>query len=311
MILDETLHCPNMVNIRDDNKKSSRVRLPVHERLSRTFGGTSSLGLISMYFAACSVPSRKKRSSCVARLFLFLSIVSPDMSVRSVVRPPGSPTAPVAPPTSRVRSSDWAILNREIATYQRQYSVSTNMEMQHTHQGNEISNMNGGRGRINAAVESDRLLERFCKVGANGITALPTFMPVATQAALKGLTQQQTEALGVTLIFKSPRNNTYHLSLRPGTKVLDAAGGAHKFQGWRKNMLTDSGGFQMIFVLMSDSSFSKVTEEGVLFESPFTGEPTMLTPEESMAIQHSIGADVMMQLDDVVSSLTTGPRVEE
>ncbi|KAG8731649.1 hypothetical protein FRC12_019637 [Ceratobasidium sp. 428] len=62
---------------------------------------------------------------------------------------------------------------------------------------------------------------------------------------------------------------------------------------------------------MSDSSFSKVTEEGVLFESPFTGEPTMLTPEESMAIQHSIGADIMMQLDDVVSSLTTGPRVEE
>ncbi|KAG8731654.1 Queuine tRNA-ribosyltransferase catalytic subunit 1 [Ceratobasidium sp. 428] len=128
-------------------------------------------------------------------------------------------------------------------------------------------------------------------------------MPVATQAALKGLTQQQTEALGVSLIL----NNTYHLSLRPGTKVLDAAGGAHKFQGWRKNMLTDSGGFQMV----SLSSFSKVTEEGVLFESPFTGEPTMLTPEESMAIQHSIGADIMMQLDDVVSSLTTGPRVEE
>ncbi|CAE6503870.1 unnamed protein product [Rhizoctonia solani] len=138
---------------------------------------------------------------------------------------------------------------------------------------------------------------------AHGVTALPTFMPVATQAALKGLTQQQTEALGVTLIL----NNTYHLNLRPGTKVLDAAGGAHRFQGWRKNMLTDSGGFQMV----SLSSFSKVTEEGVLFESPFTGEPTMLTPEESMAIQHSIGADIMMQLDDVVSSLTTGPRVEE
>ncbi|KAG9123870.1 Queuine tRNA-ribosyltransferase catalytic subunit 1, partial [Ceratobasidium sp. 392] len=61
----------------------------------------------------------------------------------------------------------------------------------------------------------------------------------------------------------------------------------------------DSGGFQMVLVLMTgDSSFSKVTEEGVLFESPFTGEPTMLTPEESMAIQHSIGADIIMQLDD-------------
>jgi hypothetical protein len=61
-------------------------------------------------------------------------------------------------------------------------------------------------------------------------------MPVATQAALKGLTPQQTEELGITLIL----NNTYHLNLRPGTKVLDAAGGAHKFQGWRRNLLTVS-----------------------------------------------------------------------
>jgi queuine tRNA-ribosyltransferase catalytic subunit len=118
-------------------------------------------------------------------------------------------------------------------------------------------------------------------------------MPVATQAALKGLTPQQTEDLGISLIL----NNTYHLNLRPGTKILEAAGGAHKFQGWRKNLLTvicpystsstghsqadnheprsnqDSGGFQMV----SLSSFTQVTEEGVLFASPFTGEPTMLT----------------------------------
>ncbi|KAG8932877.1 hypothetical protein FRC03_012870 [Tulasnella sp. 419] len=138
---------------------------------------------------------------------------------------------------------------------------------------------------------------------AHGTTALPTFMPVATQAALKGLTSQQTEELGISLIL----NNTYHLNLRPGTKVLDVSKGAHAFQGWRKNLLTDSGGFQMV----SLSSFTEVTEEGVLFASPFTGEPTMLTPEESISIQHSIGADIVMQLDDVVSSLTTGPRVEE
>lgn len=138
---------------------------------------------------------------------------------------------------------------------------------------------------------------------AHGVTMLPTFMPVATQAAIKGLTPQQMESLGVTLIL----NNTYHLSLRPGTKVLDAAGGAHRFQGWKHNLLTDSGGFQLV----SLSKFTKITEEGALFQSPFTGEPTMLTPEESMSIQHSIGADIIMQLDDVVSSLTTGPRVEE
>ncbi|KAK0454786.1 tRNA-guanine(15) transglycosylase-like protein [Armillaria borealis] len=138
---------------------------------------------------------------------------------------------------------------------------------------------------------------------AHGVTMLPTFMPVATQAAIKGLTPQQVEALGVTLIL----NNTYHLNLRPGMKVLNEAGGAHKFQGWQRNLLTDSGGFQLV----SLSKFTTITEEGALFLSPFTGEPTMLTPEESISIQHSIGADIIMQLDDVVSSLTTGPRVEE
>lgn len=98
---------------------------------------------------------------------------------------------------------------------------------------------------------------------------LPTFMPVATQAAIKGLTPQQMESLGITLIL----NNTYHLNLRPGIRVLDAAGGAHKFQGWKRNLLTDSGGFQLV----SLSAFTKITEEGALFQSPFTGEPTMLT----------------------------------
>ncbi|KDR75869.1 hypothetical protein GALMADRAFT_68696 [Galerina marginata CBS 339.88] len=138
---------------------------------------------------------------------------------------------------------------------------------------------------------------------AHGVTMLPTFMPVATQAAIKGLTSQQMEALGVTLIL----NNTYHLNLRPGLKVLNAAGGAHKFQGWDRNLLTDSGGFQLV----SLSKFTTITEEGALFSSPFTGEPTMLTPEESISIQHTIGPDIIMQLDDVVSSLTTGSRVEE
>jgi len=139
--------------------------------------------------------------------------------------------------------------------------------------------------------------------GKDGTTLLPTFMPVATQAAIKGLSPQQVDALGITLML----NNTYHLNLRPGTKVLDALGGAHQFQGWRRNLLTDSGGFQLV----SLSKFTQITEEGALFSSPYTGEPTMLTPEESISIQHSIGADIIMQLDDVVHSLTTGPRVEE
>ena len=69
---------------------------------------------------------------------------------------------------------------------------------------------------------------------AHGVTMLPTFMPVATQAAIKGLTPQQVEALGVTLIL----NNTYHLNLRPGIEILKEAGGAHKFQNWPRNLLT-------------------------------------------------------------------------
>ncbi|KAH9017723.1 Queuine tRNA-ribosyltransferase [Lactarius pseudohatsudake] len=119
----------------------------------------------------------------------------------------------------------------------------------------------------------------------HGVTLLPTFMPVATQAAIKGLTPQQMEGLG----------------------VLREAGGAHRLQGWNHNLLTDSGGFQLV----SLNKFTKITEEGALFASPFTGEPTMLTPEESISIQHAIGADIIMQLDDVVSSLTVGPRVGE
>ncbi|KAJ3748771.1 tRNA-guanine(15) transglycosylase-like protein [Lentinula detonsa] len=137
---------------------------------------------------------------------------------------------------------------------------------------------------------------------AHGETVLPTFMPVATQAAIKGLTPEQVESLGITLIL----NNTYHLNLRPGVDVLKAAGGAHLFEGWRHNMLTDSGGFQLV----SLSKFTTITEKGALFSSPFTGESTILTPEESISIQHAIGADIIMQLDDV-GDLLQGPRVEE
>ncbi|KAI6166132.1 tRNA-guanine(15) transglycosylase-like protein [Pisolithus thermaeus] len=145
---------------------------------------------------------------------------------------------------------------------------------------------------------------RVCRMElAHGVTMLPTFMPVATQAAIKGLTAEQVESLGITLIL----NNTYHLNLRPGIKTLNEVGGAHNFQGWNRNLLTDSGGFQLV----SLSKFTKITEDGALFASPFTGEPTMLTPEESISIQHCIGADIIMQLDDVVSSLTVGPRVAE
>jgi queuine tRNA-ribosyltransferase len=84
-------------------------------------------------------------------------------------------------------------------------------------------------------------------------------------------------------------------------------GGLHGFMNWERNLLTDSGGFQMV----SLSKLSQVTEEGVLFESPHDGSELLLKPERSIEIQNMIGADIMMALDDVVSTLTTGPRVEE
>ncbi|KAG9301268.1 hypothetical protein G9A89_012651 [Geosiphon pyriformis] len=131
----------------------------------------------------------------------------------------------------------------------------------------------------------------------------PVFMPVATQGSLKGLTPKQLEDMGCQIIL----NNTYHLGLRPGQDLLDDIGGSHKFQGWDRNLLTDSGGFQMVSLL----KLAEITEQGVQFQSPHDGSLMLLTPEHSMSLQNSIGADIIMQLDDVVSSLTTGPRVEE
>ncbi|XP_014216555.1 queuine tRNA-ribosyltransferase catalytic subunit 1 [Copidosoma floridanum] len=131
----------------------------------------------------------------------------------------------------------------------------------------------------------------------------PVFMPVGTQGTLKGLLPQQLEDLNCQIIL----GNTYHLGNRPGPEVLDKAGGLHKFMNWNRALLTDSGGFQMVSLL----KLAEITEEGVKFKSPFDGSESMLTPERSIQIQNSIGADIIMQLDDVVSSTTTGPRVEE
>nr|CAG8452844.1 8728_t:CDS:2 [Entrophospora candida] len=138
----------------------------------------------------------------------------------------------------------------------------------------------------------------------HGLVDLPVFMPVGTQGTLKGLTPKQLEDLNCQIML----NNTYHLGLRPGQELLDEIGGSHRFQNWNRSLLTDSGGFQMVSLL----KLASITEEGVEFQSPHDNTKKMLlTPEHSMSIQNSIGADIIMQLDDVVSSLTTGPRVEE
>ncbi|KAF2997281.1 hypothetical protein E8E14_005910 [Neopestalotiopsis sp. 37M] len=131
----------------------------------------------------------------------------------------------------------------------------------------------------------------------HGSVPLPIFMPVATQASLKGLTPEQLEETGCRLCL----NNTYHLGLKPGQEALEAIGGAHKLQGWNHNILTDSGGFQMVSLL----SLATITEEGVRFLSPHDRTPMLLTPEHSISLQNTIGSDIMMQLDDVL--VTTSP----
>ncbi|KAL8666793.1 MAG: hypothetical protein Q9168_007406 [Polycauliona sp. 1 TL-2023] len=131
----------------------------------------------------------------------------------------------------------------------------------------------------------------------HGPVSLPIFQPVATQASLKGLTPEQLAQTGCNLCL----NNTYHLGLKPGQEALEKIGGAHKLQGWKGNILTDSGGFQMVSLL----KLAKVTEEGVRFLSPHDGTPMLLTPEHSISLQNTIGSDIIMQLDDVIA--TTSP----
>ncbi|XP_050675523.1 queuine tRNA-ribosyltransferase catalytic subunit isoform X2 [Leptidea sinapis] len=120
----------------------------------------------------------------------------------------------------------------------------------------------------------------------------PVFMPVGTQGTMKGLLPEQLEELDCEIIL----GNTYHLGNRPGIKTLKKAGGLHKFMGWHRALLTDSGGFQMVSLL----KLAEITEEGVKFKSPYDGSEIMLTPEKSIEIQNCIGADIIMQLDDVV-----------
>ncbi|XP_027032300.1 queuine tRNA-ribosyltransferase catalytic subunit 1 isoform X1 [Tachysurus fulvidraco] len=137
----------------------------------------------------------------------------------------------------------------------------------------------------------------------HGSVNTPVFMPVGTQGTMKGITAQQLEQLDCQICL----GNTYHLGMRPGPELIEKANGLHGFMNWKRNLLTDSGGFQMVSLV----ELSKVTEEGVLFRSPYDGKEILLTPEQSVGIQNSLGSDIMMQLDDVVSSTVTGPRVEE
>src|SRR3954470_8703576 len=125
---------------------------------------------------------------------------------------------------------------------------------------------------------------------AHGVVRTPAFMPVGTQAAIKGVHPQTVRAGGADIIL----GNTFHLMLRPGAERVAALGGLHKFMNWPGPILTDSGGFQV----MSLAELRKLDPDGVTFRSPSDGSQHRLTPQLSIEIQHLLDADITMSFDE-------------
>ncbi|MCL2276389.1 MAG: tRNA guanosine(34) transglycosylase Tgt [Treponema sp.] len=123
----------------------------------------------------------------------------------------------------------------------------------------------------------------------HGIVNTPVFMPVGTNGTVKALTVDDLNEIGYKLIL----SNTYHLYLRPGQEIIKNAGGLHAFINWNKNILTDSGGFQ----IFSLSALRKITKEGVMFQSHVDGSKHFLNPEKVAGIQAVLGSDIQMPLD--------------
>jgi queuine tRNA-ribosyltransferase len=125
----------------------------------------------------------------------------------------------------------------------------------------------------------------------HGVIETPIFMPVGTHGALKAMTAAQVSEAGAQIIL----SNTYHLHLKPGEQLVAKAGGLHRFMGWDKPILTDSGGFQ-VFSLPK----KEITEDGVFFAHEVSGERVFLGPQEATAIQNQLGADIIMAFDECI-----------
>jgi len=130
----------------------------------------------------------------------------------------------------------------------------------------------------------------------------PVFMPVGTQATVKTLSPHELTDLGAGIILA----NTYHLHLRPGSEIIKEAGGLHKFENWPGAILTDSGGFQVF----SLQDISKITDDGVQFQSHHDGTKHFFSPEKVMEIEHNLGADIIMAFDECPAS-DAEPKVIE
>jgi queuine tRNA-ribosyltransferase len=125
---------------------------------------------------------------------------------------------------------------------------------------------------------------------AHGVVETPVFMPVGTYGSVKAMAPNELRDLGAQIVL----GNTFHLWLRPGTEVIALHGGLHRFMGWERPLLTDSGGFQVF----SLGPLRKVREEGVAFASPVNGDRLFLTPELSMQIQRALDSDIVMAFDE-------------
>lgn len=142
-------------------------------------------------------------------------------------------------------------------------------------------------------VDTGSAARRATFLTPHGSVQTPAFMPVGTQATVKGLEIEHVRATGAQMLLA----NTYHLALRPGEALVERLGGLHSFMGWNGPILTDSGGFQ----LFSLADRVKITEAGAAFRSHLDGSLLDLTPERSIAIQEVLGSDVAMVLDHVVA----------
>lgn len=156
-----------------------------------------------------------------------------------------------------------------------------------------MSNTNSPSGRLKFQIlaQDKDSLARACRFETDhGVVETPVFMPVGTHGVVKTLTPAELDDCAVQIIL----GNTYHLYLRPGLDVIEAAGGLHRFNSWSKPLLTDSGGFQVF----SLSHLGKITDDNITFRSHIDGSEHVLSPEISMDIQNKLGSDILMAFDE-------------
>ncbi|MDH5433646.1 MAG: tRNA guanosine(34) transglycosylase Tgt [Gammaproteobacteria bacterium] len=152
-------------------------------------------------------------------------------------------------------------------------------------------------------INTDNAARRGRLIFDRGVVNTPAFMPVGTYGTVKAMSPERVADTGAEILL----GNTFHLMLRPGTKIIQKHGDLHDFMQWQKPILTDSGGFQVF----SLGDLRKITEEGVTFRSPVNGEKVFMGPEESMQVQRELGSDIVMIFDECTPYPATEQQAKE